>query len=163
MQLAEFLSHHGYQSLEDFEQQHECTIRGSSYHTDIEAIDWFVRSYYRGSRVTSEEDPVELKKRIKAAQTATRKFLFLKEKAIEIIKKYLEDSFEISPGVILDEDITFSWYNNFGFLGYTFSFYGLATDSSFKINSIYCLSWVNAYKMCEKVNKFKAERNDSKH
>lgn len=163
MQLAEFLSHHGYQSLKDFEQQHECTIRGGGYHTDIEAIDWFVRSYYRGSRVTSEEDPVELKKRIKAAQTATRKFLFLKEKAIEIIKKYLEDSFEISPGVILDEDITFSWYNNFAFLGYTFTFNGLATDSSFKINGIYCLSWVNAYKMCEKVNKFKAERNDSKH
>ena len=163
MQLAEFLSHHGYQSLEEFEQQHECTIRGGGYYTDIEAIDWFVRSYYRGSRVTSKKDPVELKKRIKAAQTATRKFLILKEKAIEIIKKYLEESFEISPGVILDEDITFSWYNNFGFLGYTFSFYGLATDSSFNTNGIYHLSWDHAYKMCEKVNKFKAERNDSKH
>ena len=163
MQLAEFLSHHGYQSLEEFEQQHECTIRGGGYYTDIEAIDWFVRSYYRGSRVKSEADPVDLKKRIKAAQIATRKFLVLKEEAIELIKKYLEESFEISPGVILDEDITFSWYNNFGFLGYTFSFYGLATDSSFKINGTYCLSWVNAYKMCEKVNKFKAERNDSKH
>lgn len=163
MQLAEFLSHHGYQSLEEFEQQHECTIRGGGYYTDIEAIDWFVRSYYRGSRVKSEADPVDLKKRIKAAQIATRKFLALKEEAIELIKKYLEESFEISPGVILDEDITFSWYNNFGFLGYTFSFYGLATESSFKINSIYHLSWVNAYKMCEKVNKFKAERNDSKH
>ena len=163
MQLAEFLSHHGYQSLEEFEQQHECTIRGGGYYTDIEAIDWFVRSYYRGSRVKSEADPVDLKKRIKAAQIATRKFLALKEEAIELIKKYLEESFEISPGVILDEDITFSWYNNFGFLGYTFSFYGLATDSSFKINGIYHLSGVNAYKMCEKVNKFKAERNDSKH
>lgn len=163
MQLAEFLSHHGYQSLEEFEQQHECTIRGGGYYTDIEAIDWFVRSYYRGSRVKSEADPVDLKKRIKAAQIATRKFLVLKEEAIELIKKYLEESFEISPGVILDEDITFSWYNNFGFLGYTFSFYGLATDSSFKVNGVYCLSWVNAYKMCEKVNKFKAERNDSKH
>ena len=163
MQLAKFLSHHGYQSLEEFEQQHECTIRGGGYYTDIEALDWFVRSYYRGSRVKSETDPVELKKRIKAAQTATRKFLILKEKAIEIIKKYLEDSFEISPGVILDEDITFSWYNNFAFLGYSFTFSGLATDSSFKINSIYCLSWDNAYKMCEKVIKFKAERNDSKH
>ena len=163
MQLSEFLSHHGYQSLEEFEQQHECTIRSVGCCIDIEAIDWFVRSYYRGSSVTSEEDPVELKKRIKTAQIATRKFLFLKEKAIEIIKKYLEESFEISPGVILDEDITFSWYNNFAFLGYTFSFYGLATESSFKINGIYHLSWVNAYKMCEKVNKFKAERNDSKH
>ena len=122
MQLAEFLSHHGYQSLEEFEQQHECTIRGGGYYTDIEAIDWFVRSYYRGSRVKSEADPVDLKKRIKAAQIATRKFLALKEEAIELIKKYLEESFEISPGVILDEDITFSWYNNFGFLGYTFSF-----------------------------------------
>ena len=90
-------------------------------------------------------------------------FELVKEKAIEIIKKYLEDSFEISPGVILDEDITFSWYNNFAFLGYSFTFNGLATDSSFKINGIYHLSWVNAYKMCEKVNKFKAERNDSKH
>ena len=163
MQLAEFLSHHGYQSLEEFEQQHECTIRGGGYYTDIEAIDWFVRSYYRGSRVKSEADPVDLKKRIKAAQIATRKFLALKEEAIELIKKYLEESFEISPGVILDEDITFSWYNNFSFLGYTFSFYGLATDSSFKINGIYRLRWVNAYKMCEKVNKFKAERNDGKH
>lgn len=163
MQLAEFLSHHGYQSLEEFEQQHECTIRSVGYYTDIEAIDWFVRSYYRGSRVKSEADPVDLKKRIKAAQIATRKFLVLKEEAIELIKKYLEESFEISSGVILDEDITFSWYNNFGFLGHTFSFYGLATDSSFKINGMYYLSWVNAYKMCEKVNKFKAERNDSKH
>ena len=163
MQLAEFLSHHGYQSLEEFEQQHECTIRGGGYYTDIEAIDWFVRSYYRGSRVKSEADPVDLKKRIKAAQIATRKFLALKEEAIELIKKYLEESFEISPGVILDEDITFSWYNNFAFLGYSFTFSGLATDSSFKINSVYCLSWDNAYKMCEKVIKFKAERNDSKH
>ena len=163
MQLAKFLSHHGYQSLEEFEQQHECTIRGGDYYTDIEALDWFVRSYYRGSRVKSETDPVELKKRIKAAQTATRKFLILKEKAIEIIKKYLEESFEISPGVILDEDITFPWYNKFAFLGYSFTFNGLATDSSFNINGTYCLRWDNAYKMCEKVIKFKAERNDSKH
>ena len=82
---------------------------------------------------------------------------------ISFHQKYLEDSFEISPGVILDEDITFSWYNNFAFLGYSFTFNGLATDSSFKINSIYCLSWDDVYKMCEKVIKFKAERNDSKH
>jgi hypothetical protein len=90
----------------------------------------------------------------------------IKAKAIEEIKRYVSESFNIEAGLLHTSDIRFKNYWSFEVAGVSFRYSGTLVNEKFVIQTSNYISHANAYEMVTKMNNYfnlKKKEYDSKY